>query len=284
MCKQNDWMFSPETVTKIAESFAIVTFGSAFMHGSKTSLGTNQDVRSNDLFPFVIHQAAMSSIPYSPIIHDLADRPRIMSGEEMVTYWLDMFNTIPVSDWREAMNMLDVPPLQTTFAGIFGNIILLVSDLNTTVTVTTQLMDMFGLTPQEKEFFLSSYLPALSSAMESVTLSVIEKAELLENTAGTVVKLLYAFLWQEAVFDLGGANLTPEANAFGAALLPHVNNLGNNLTSWSLHVSDIQGGGGYPGSWWCNDIIPHAKWHVETAAALADVARLGDMVHRILMQ
>ena len=141
------------------------------MHGSNTSLGRKQDVRSNDLFPFVIHQAAMSSIPYSPVIHDLSNTPRLMSGEEMVDYWLDMFNNIPVSDWLEAMSMLDVPPLQTTFAGIFGNILLLTSDLNTTVTVTTQLMDMFGLTPEEKQFFLSSYLQAIAAAMEDVSLS-----------------------------------------------------------------------------------------------------------------
>ena len=171
MCKQNAWVNPPEKVTKIAESFAILTFGSAFMHGSNTSLGRKQDVRSNDLFPFVIHQAAMSSIPYSPVIHDLSNTPRLMSGEEMVDYWLDMFNNIPVSDWFEAMSMLDVPPLQTTFAGIFGNILLLTSDLNTTVTVTTQLMDMFGLTPEEKQFFLSSYLQAIAAAMEDVSLS-----------------------------------------------------------------------------------------------------------------
>ena len=110
----------------------------------------------------------------------------------------------------------------------------------------------------------------------------LEKADLLENSAGTVSKLLYAFIWQEEVFDLGGANLSPEANAFEAALLPHVNELGNNLTSWSLHVLDIQAGGGYPGSGWCNDIVPHVKWHLETAAALADVARLADMVYRLV--
>ena len=171
MCKQNAWVFPLETVAKIAESFAILTFGSAFMHGSNTTLGRQQDVRSNDLFPYVIHQAAMSSIPYSPVIHDLSESPRMMSGEEMVDYWLDMFNNIPVSDWLEAMSLLDLPPLQTTFAGIFGNILLLTSDFNTTLTLTTQLMDMFGLTPEEKQFFLSAYLPAIAAAMEDVSLS-----------------------------------------------------------------------------------------------------------------
>ena len=202
----------------------------------------------------------------------------------MVDYWLEMFNTLPVSEWSEAMTMLDIPILQKTFSGIFGYILMLESDLETTISVATPLMDLLGVSPEDKEFFLSAYLPALQNATENVSISVLEKAELLENTAGTVLKLFYAFVWQEEVIDLGGANLTPEANAFGAALLPHVNEYANNLTTWSLWVPDVQAGGGYPGSGWCNDLIPHAKWHVETAAALGDVARLMDMVLRLVIQ
>ena len=37
-------------------------------------------------------------------------------------------------------------------------------------------------------------------------------------------------------------------------------------------------GGGYPGSHGCNDLIPHAKWHGQTSAALADMTRLVDFV------
>ena len=77
-----------------------------------------------------------------------------------------------------------------------------------------------------REFFLSLYLPALDSLTDESRLTSLQAAELTENTAGTVVKLLYAFLWQEAVIDLGGLNLTPEANAAGAALLPRLNQLG----------------------------------------------------------
>ena len=40
----------------------------------------------------------------------------------------------------------------------------------------------------------------------------------------------------------------------------------------------VQAGGGYPGSAGCNDVIPHAKWHAQTAASLADMTRLMDFV------
>ena len=61
-------------------------------------------------------------------------------------------------------------------------------------------------------------------------------------------------------------------------MLPHVNMFANNLTLWTLTVEDVQRGGGYPGSERCNNVIPHAKWHVQTAASLADMARLVDFV------
>ena len=88
MCAQHAWTYPPETVTKIAESFAILTFGSSFFHGSETELGKTQDVKSNDLMAYVIHQAAVENIPYDPILHDLSISPRNMTSAEIVQYWL----------------------------------------------------------------------------------------------------------------------------------------------------------------------------------------------------
>ena len=48
------------------------------------------------------------------------------------------------------------------------------------------------------------YLPAMAELTETVELSLLEKAQLLEDTIGTVIKLLFAFFWQEKVIDLGG--------------------------------------------------------------------------------
>ena len=36
--------------------------------------------------------------------------------------------------------------------------------------------------------------------------------------------------------------------------------------------------GGYPGSVGCNNLIPHPKWHLQTAASLSDITRLVDFV------
>merc|ERR1711936_1225736 len=99
MCLQQDWALSEHTVAKIAQAFAINTFGSAFMHGSDTILGGSQDVRSNDLFPYIIYQAGVSNIPYNPVIHDLQVQPRPLNAEEIVAVLFDMYETKPVTSW-----------------------------------------------------------------------------------------------------------------------------------------------------------------------------------------
>ena len=56
LCHQDGWTMDQEDVRRVAEAFAIVTFGSSFMHGSETQLGRIQDTRSNDLFAYILHQ------------------------------------------------------------------------------------------------------------------------------------------------------------------------------------------------------------------------------------
>ena len=49
------------------------------------------------------------------------------------------------------------------------------------------------MTKEDQEFLLSVYLPLLTELTDTFPLTVLEKAELLENTVGTVIKLLFAF-------------------------------------------------------------------------------------------
>ena len=56
LCHQDNWTIDQLSVRRIAEAFAIVTFGSGFFHGSETINGKIQDTRSNDLFTYILHQ------------------------------------------------------------------------------------------------------------------------------------------------------------------------------------------------------------------------------------
>jgi len=281
ICNQNDWTLEEMDVSKIAQAYALITFGSAFFHGSETRLGMLQDNISNNLFTYILHQASMKNIPYDPILHDLSVTPRTMTSEEIVDYWLDMFDTVNVAEWNETLHQVDLPSLQFTFSGIFTHIMLLDFGYNSTVAVALPFMDLLGVDDEMRNFIFGQYLPLLDEKIGHIELSLLEKAELFENTIGTVIKLLYGFVWQEEVIDFGGLNMTPEANAAGAAFTPKLNAFGNNLTRWDLTVEDVQMGGGYPGSAGCNDVIPHAKWHAQSAASLSDMTKLVDFVLKL---
>ena len=67
-------------------------------------------------------------------------------------------------------------------------------------------LDLLGVDEEMKDFIFGLYLPLLEEHIGHIKLTVLEKAELLENTIGTVTKLLYGFVWQEEVIDFGGFN------------------------------------------------------------------------------
>ena len=76
--------------------------------------------------------------------------------------------------------------------------------------------------------------------------------------------------------------LQPSTNVVGTLLLPVVNAAANELNTWSYADGLMQSGlHMYPGEDWCNPVIPHAKWHVETSIALTDFSFLSDELYQL---
>ena len=82
-----------------------------------------------------------------------------MSGTETVDFWLgnnidmtsqqdqtalEMYRTRDVTQWRQDFRDvdLDTPNLMLTFAGIFGHLMLLEWDFNTTLTIANPLLGL----------------------------------------------------------------------------------------------------------------------------------------------
>ena len=153
-----------------------------------------------------------------------------------------MFNTKDVTVWYETFRIVDIPDLTLTFSGIFGHILLLELGLNNTITIAepimgtfetkkyiiyslkkifchifniqNSLLDLLGVGEKDKEFIFSTYLPVLEENIGHIELSLLEKAELSENTLGTVTKLLYAFVWQEGVIKFPSGKYSFSATWF----------------------------------------------------------------------
>ena len=58
----------------------------------------------------------------------------------------DMFNTLDVADWSAHFHIVDIPDLKFIFSGIFGHILMLQFDLNTTIAIAEPFMGKRHLT------------------------------------------------------------------------------------------------------------------------------------------
>ena len=77
----------------------------------------------------------------------------------------------------------------------------------------------------------------------------------------------------------------PLLNKIGAALLPIINDMATQLTTFVYYNKDYQHGKNfYPGENICNNWNPHTRWHLETAIGLPDFVFLADEMHRIISQ
>lgn len=280
MCLQDHWSFSRQTQDSIASVFGIVTFASAFMHGSNTLLGAEQDHKSNDLLAYVIYQAGVASIPYNPVIHDLSLTPRAQTGQEAVNTLLDMYRNSPVKDWRAITASIDIPDVRRSVTTMIGYMLTVLFSQTIVDFIVPPLMNLFNLSQDHRDFLYQVYFPAIRKAT-SHSIPMFDSLRLGLTGLAAISKVLLAFVWQEDTFNLAGIDRTPEANAFGAIMIPKFNAWVNSQTPWKLYVDDVQNGEGYPGWSNCNRAIPHAKWHSQTAASLVDLARLMDTLNRI---
>ena len=70
-------------------------------------------------------------------------------------------------------------------------------------------------------------------------INAIERLRLQGNLFSAVIKLLYAFLWQESTFDFP-LLLNPAVNAIGAELIPSVNAFANRLNDFTFYEQNFQ--------------------------------------------
>ena len=129
-----------------------------------------------------------------------------------------------------------------------------------------------------------------------------EKLLLEGNMISAFVKLMYAFLWQEAYIRPPFVT-NPAANAVGAELIPLVNSFANQFNDFTYYEQTFQarqmksipdptwiwrcsaskwkfqdGYAIYPGDGWCNRQYPHAKWHLQSGVGLLDLVYICDNI------
>jgi hypothetical protein len=285
LCGNRERLSMPDGyVNAIIQSFATLGMGSSFMHGSRTHLGGAFDNIPISVIAYQYFQYMSSPLVAAgdagSILHELSATARAYDGRELAT----RLHTIPleleVDEWHGALNKLDRPQYFFTFSAIIVNCLTLVAPDFLVDKLVPVLMSLFQLSDAVKTFILTKYIPSIRAATADVHLTLQEKAALMPKFAGTVLKLLWAFTWQECTFIYKQV-YNAEWNVFGALLIPSVNRLANKLTGFAHPDDSIQRGESiYPGQDWCKlkHTAPHAKWHEISANGLMDLGYLADDV------
>ena len=71
-------------------------------------------------------------------------------------------------------------------------------------------------------------------------LTFAEKSELRGNFESTLIKLLFAFLWQEQVITDAPIIFNETFNAWGAEMLSEVNAFANSLNTYEFYETNFQ--------------------------------------------
>jgi len=94
---------------------------------------------------------------------------------------------------------ISMPSLQRTFTGIFGYIMTLVLDPSIVDQLVPIFLDLLAVSDEDREFATFHFFPAIREASSQHYLGLRDRLVLLQDTLATVVKLFYAFVWQEKV-------------------------------------------------------------------------------------
>lgn len=125
----------------------------------------------------------------------------------------------------------------------------------------------------------------LRNSTVDLELSHEEEDQLLANFESALIKMLYAFLWQEWVITDKPIIFDPDFNEAGATFIRVVNAYANSLNDFPIYDQDLQNGVNiYPGDYWCNDYSPHAKWHLEASAGVTDLIYLAEDMYNKTMR
>jgi len=279
------WNAEPEYVKAMVQGFVALGMGSSFMHGSETHLGSTVDVRFIDVVAFIAHQASLRPLNSdSAILMDLNNTAREQNSLDIAEELTKIFVDKPVQEWKESIDGMDIPDFMNSFAGLITTFMTLIFEDGLVDVLGPFLMETMQVPEDIQNFILSEYVPELRAELSGLNLTEAELETLTNNGIGTFTKLLYAFLWQEEWFPQP-IFLDPFMNILGATMIKYVNNFANGLTTFPTYDMVIQNGtSAYPGSEWCNDKEPHAKWHLESANGLMDLVYLADHINMLLKQ
>ena len=159
---RKDLHMSEESIVAIIQSFSFLGSGSAFFHGSCTQTGLSFDANMISILSYVAHQASIENlIPLGPscVITDLNSTCREYSGIEIANSIQDMVLTMPVEEWGNHIESIQMPSFFITFGGLVSSALSLAFEEETVDALAPFLMDLLSVPEEEQVFILQEYIP-----------------------------------------------------------------------------------------------------------------------------
>jgi len=203
ICDYTEFSIDEISQNALKRSFATLAMGSAFWHGSHTYDGYSFDNNMIAVIAYLAHQASVSYFAFSPILTELSETKRTKTGIDVAEDLVKMFYEKPVYEWAEVLDTCDLPHVYyITFAALVGTGFSLVMPWDFCNWLIGVLCDI-TIPKEDATFIKEKYLPELKIAVANVPeLTKSEKSDLVHKFAGMLMKILYAFLWQEYFIPL----------------------------------------------------------------------------------
>jgi hypothetical protein len=193
-----------------------------------------------------------------------------------------MFSTKPVVEWSEELWTIDMPH---DYFIIFGAVIGTVFTISMPYFIANFLMNKLAyglLKPDQADFIMKSYMPELHDATKHLSTTQEEKTSLFEKLTGCLIKLLYAFLYQEHYVPVPEL-WTPIGLEIGAYMMPFVNAIADDITHFPNDDQDVKSSKNvYPGDSYCNTYQAHSLWHEQSANGLLELVYVADYINSVL--
>ena len=292
------WSFDAATVAALVQSYAALAPGSAFFHaqgsprGGPGVISDNLDNVPIGLLSFVAHQGSLSGLPHSPILHDLlapnGTARRVQSGVDSARVFVDVVaNASSVYEWFDLLHQRVIPQVPG-YTLTFGAMVSSILNLIFSPAIADPIVKLVAgrmLGPADAAFLEGSYVPAFRGATSHVKLSLGDRWHLGMRGAGVLLKMMYAFLWQEEIIK-GPWIKDAGLNRLGGEAMPYVNMLGNAMTGYAHPDPTVQSCKNvYPGDAACRvGGSAHTKWHEQAGNALVDLMYLCNDLNALLHQ
>lgn len=284
ICDYPDFSVDDTNQLALKRSFTTLAMGSAFWHGSHTYDGYSFDNNMIAVISYLAHQASVSYLPASSVLTELSSTPRTKTGIQVSDDLTTMFYEKKVDEWAEVLDTCDIPhEYYITFAAIFST----VSSVMFPWLVVEHLINGlcgFLIPPADAAFIKNEYLPALKPAVANIKVSSSDVMDLAKKVAGVLIKIAYAFVWQEFFVPLPFLYNSLGLH-IGAWLSVPINHFASELSGYPQTDKYVTSGKNlYPGQDKCKVSSAHALWHEESANGFLEIVLLADTVHKYTKQ